>query len=490
MRRNEQAEYGQAILWVVVLALLTWAIFASGCTSPSPRPPVVVNPPVVVAPPELPPVVAPPPVVVTGRRGAVRVSGSALADADGEWNALGTTLFWALWGERHDADRLERNLAWAKTAGYDAIRVLAMVGAASWEDRVIDPAWSDYWRVVDALVARARRHGLRLQVTVFADAQVMMPTTAERNAFADAWAARVQREPGAFLYVETANEYWQNGFGSPEEVRALTLRLSRQTDVPVAASSPACGTHPEGTDAEWREELSRGAIDERERVRRIECANEWREMYGDGAADLMTFHFDRDVSKSDRAWRPVRQPWEMQYGAFQTGMRAYANSEPIGPQSSVAADDDPERLVMAAVVTWLSRGAAYVLHTGAGIRGGGVFDRARGRSANLWEVPQIEATVAALARVRAILPPLANCAPKNGHWTDAPMRVSNLDAVVRAYQTVCGDRFVATAMGMRSPVTLRLASGNAELRAYKWTGEPVDPGAAFSESVIVVGRWR
>ena len=75
------------------------------------------------------------------------------------------------------------------------------------------------------------------------------------------------------------------------------------------------------------------------------------------------------------------------------------------PQSSVAADDDPLRLTMYAGLTWLCGGAAFVLHTGAGVRGGGLEDRERSRVANIWQVAHIEQTLAGINTLRKLLPP-------------------------------------------------------------------------------------
>ena len=390
-----------------------------------PKTPRTVPAPVVTPPPiEQPtPVSVTPPLV--GRRGPVRLEGHAFADDDGPWLSLGTTLMWALWGERHDPDRLDLNLAFAAQRGVDYIRILSMVGAQpAWQDRVIDPQWPDYWQVVDRLVARAKRHGLRLQVTVFADAQVMMPRTADRERWAEAWAARVSREPERFILIETANEYWGNGIETAEDLRALTARINARTAVLTAPSATACGSMPEEVTsdaARW-------------------CVAEWMTLYsGVGVADLATPHFDRDDSKVDGLDRPIRQPWEMQFGPASIGVRAWVNNEPIGPQSSVAADDDPQRLAMAAAVTWLTGGAAYVYHTAGGIMGGNPFALARGRAANLWEVPRIEETMQAIAKIRAMLPKnLPNCSPKNAHWDDAPFSVDP-EQLVRAYQSICPD---------------------------------------------------
>lgn len=422
----------------------------------------------------------------TGRSGAVRLSGAAFADDDGVYLGWGSSLFWALWGERNDAKRLDRNLETLAEAGVDYVRVLGMVGSESWSDRRIDPMAPDYWAVVDRFLVRAGRHGLRVQVSVFADAQVMMPDAGDRARFVDAWADRAEREPERFQLLEAANEYWLNGIESAEELRDLAARLNRRTSVLVSASASACGTYPEGTPDDWAQELEAGTIDAGEVERRRACVDEWRTVYGAGAADLATPHFDRRVDTSDGYYRPVRQPWEMLFTL--DGRLRWANNEPIGPGASGASDDDPERLAMAAAVTWLSGGAGYVLHTGAGIRGGGAADMARGRASNIWEVSRIAETFAAIQRVRAMLPAnLPNCEPANAHWSTAPFSV-DAATVVRAYQSVCPDgTFVALPFGIAGEAVL-VARRPVEVdgRQIPAGGELRVPGP----SRVIVGRVR
>jgi hypothetical protein len=442
----------------LVAALASLAIACSAFTPVPvpPTPPPVVTPPIVEPPIVEPPVIPPLPV---GRRGAVRLEGRAFADADGPWLATGTTLFWALWGERHDPERLEQNLAWLANEGGDYVRILGMVGTESWADRRIDPNDHDYWDLVRKLDARLERHGLRFQITVFADAQAMMPNKDARPGFLDRWVHYANAHPHRVTMIEIANEYWQNGLDL-EELVTLTKRANAATSVLVASSAPGCGTFPEG-----------------ETPDAIACRAEWAAL--GAVSDLMGPHFDRDISKADGVWRPVRQPWEM---LFTPPARAYINNEPIGPQSSVAADDGPGRMMMAAAVTWLTGGAAYTLHTGAGIRGGGQFDRDRGRSANLWEVPRISDTWSALRAVRTLLPPtLPNCAAKNAHWGDAPLSVDP-DTLVRAYQAVCPDgTIVALPFGVRDSGTVLTTRVPLELNGRTFAaGEsiPINTSAA------------
>jgi hypothetical protein len=374
--------------------------------------------------------VAPP---AAAGNGVVRLEGRALADDDGPFLALGATLFWALWGEAHAPDVLDANLRWLAERGVDYVRVLGMVGAESWADRRIDPAAPDYWRSVDGLVARATRHGLRLQVTLFADAQVMMPDRAARLRFVDAWAERVNARPDRFVLVEIANEAWQNGLRDVDELRALGARLQDRTHVLVALSSPV-GDGPFSP-----------------------CA-----MYAGARADLATMHYDRDV-KTMGPWGPVWQPWHWP-GRFDAECRGRlptaVNNEPIGPQSSVEQDANPTRLVMAYVTTFVAGNAAYVVHTGAGVRGGGASDRDAGRAANLWDVPGLDRALAGMAAAKRYLPSdLATWSRREPG--DAALPVGGLaDALAAgslagAFAATSGSRFIVVLLGLVHPVEIQ-----------------------------------
>lgn len=368
------------------------------------------------------------------RQGRVRLDGRVLRDDGGPFNALGATLFWAMWGEAHEPERLDANLQWLADRGVDYVRILGMVGADSWGDRRIDPASPGYWPAADRLLARLARHGLRAQLTLFADAQVMMPSRAARARFVDAWAAKANGQPERFILLEIANEHWQNGVADIAELRTLGRRLADKTDVLVALSSPLAGQA---------------------------CA-----MYAKSAADLATVHYPRDFSADD-PWRPVWQPWRWP-AEYETGCRGQlppaVNNEPIGPESSVFEDDDPRRLVMAYVATFVSQNAAYVLHTGAGIRAGGAGDRLVGRSANMWEVPQLDAALRGIAAARAYLPPdLANWRRHDVDEASHPVAefapAIDAGALRGAYAASSGGRFVAVVVGVRRPFDVRATRG-------------------------------
>jgi hypothetical protein len=364
----------------------------------------------------------------SGRReGRVTLAGRALADEGGPFLGLGVTLFWALWGEAHDPDRLDANLSWLAARGVDYVRILGMVGGESWSDRRIDPSADEYWPTVDRFLERLARHRLRAQVTLFAEADTMMPPRADRAAFVDRWAARLEQEPSRFVLVEVANEHYQNGLPEPAELRALGARLGERTDVLVALSAP-----------------SRGAA----------CA-----VYAGSAADVATIHYSRDVGDGN-PWLAVAEPWS--YPADYDGrcrgrLPVAVNNEPIGPASSVAEDADPLRLVLSYVTTFLAQNAAYVLHVGAGIRGGGERDRARGRLANLFDVTGLDETLEGIRAAKGYLPlDLPN-------WTRVDARDDRFpleglragvdrDDLHRAYAALSGDRFVLVVLGLNRSI--------------------------------------
>jgi hypothetical protein len=316
------------------------------------------------------------------RTGLVHADGRAVADDGGPFDAVGASLFWLAWGYKFDRARLEANLRTLAEAGVDYVRALGDVGPDGWTDRTIDPGWPDY----DAVIAGATdlaydRYGLRVQWTIFGGSR-HVPTPVARGRLVDRVAAMARARPQKIFAIEVANESWQNGFegeAGRREVRALGARVKAGVPNLVALSAPPNDT---------------GAA----------CA-----LYAGSRADVMTVHYDRDTSRGP--WAPVWQPWAWPASDLGPGTCAAPvppvvfNNEPIGPAASVNADDDPLRIATAVVTTFLAGNAAYVLHTGAGVRGGGAEDRERGRAANLADVPEARAIFGAIAAAKRHLPP-------------------------------------------------------------------------------------
>jgi hypothetical protein len=418
------------------------------------------------------------PLVPPTRHGGVVLNGRALADGGGPFLALGATLFWALWGEAHDPERLDANLAWLAGRGVHYVRILGMVGGESWSDRRIDPAAPDYWTIVDRFLARLGRHGLRSQVTIFAGAQAMMPDPGAREAFVDRWAARVNREPDRFVLVEIANEHYQNGLDDVLELRALGRRLADRTGVLVALSAPANGQA---------------------------CA-----VYAGSEADIATIHYPRDF-QIEGPWQVISRPWHYP-NEYDSGCRGAlpvaVNNEPIGPASSVASDSDPLRLVLAYVTTFLSQNAAYVAHAGAGIRGGGEADAVLGRRANLFEVAGLDAALRGMQAAQSYLPSdLPNWTREGAEGARFPLagleRGIERGDVKQAYAAVRQDRFVLVVLGLKRPlqVTARNSvvieiidpvSGTTVSRTAMHPGDPINleprPRDEWGDGMLLISR--
>jgi hypothetical protein len=397
-------------------------------------------------------------IAATPPAGKVRVSGSALADATGPQNWLGATLFWLGWAYKHDRARLEQNLQWLADHDVDYVRALGVVGGNEfWRERTIDPAWPDYAEVIAGATDLAYdKYGLRVQWTIFGGTE-LAPTPARRQPIVDAFAGMARgREEKIFLF-ETANEAWRVGFdaGAVSELRALGARLAAKVDVPVALTAPRSGE---------------------------ECG-----VYANSPVEVAAMHYSR--SHDNGPWGPVRKPWDWPR-AYDTSCRGQlprvvANNEPIGIDSSVNEESDPLRLALAYVTTFVAGNAAYVFHTGAGIRGG-VF-AGDDRKANLWEQDGIEESARALSRLRRTLPPGVagwrrhEASDEGAPFRDAAARVKE-GAALGIYSARGDRRFVAVVLDQKKPITLT-AAFPMNLRVL----DPVT-GALYREEKLSAGR--
>ncbi len=371
-----------------------------------------------------------------GRRGRVRLNDHSLEDDDGTFNALGATVMWAAWAYRNDQDKLRRNLAFLASHGFHYVRVLGVVGSTDeedyWDGREIDWRWSDYEEVIAGLTDLAYdEYGLRVEWTLIGDGQLNIPEESDRYGLVDTFVAMSQGREEKIIHFEIANEAWQNGFeGSSgnRQLRELTAYLRARTEILVAASAPP------GHECEDIQEVYEGDI-----------------------ADLATIHFDRDTSKTEGSWRPVRQPWELEYCE---DVPVGSNNEPIGPGSSVDTEEEPIRLVAGAITTYVSNLPLYVFHSTAGVRG----------DTELYDMSGVDA----FARMAEFVPgDLASWDRRNAYWSDSPFVVYARDAsgrqhadtmwvdlddpvggVVRAYAGVSGDRFFVHPIGIMGEVLI------------------------------------
>jgi len=375
----------------------------------------------------------------TGRTGRVTLAGRAFADGAGPWCVLGASYFPLVWLARHDLERGWKNLQWLAAHGLDFVRAFADVGGPTWGDRTIDASDPHWSRDVATAADLAHTCGLRVVWTLFAGPFLAHQPSWYRSitaVFASAIATRLD----SVQAVEIRNETQGLDDSTMRDCARIVTELL--PGVPVAL----CGTPEKG--------LS--------------------DLYRGSAATLATVHWDR--AYGERGWRPVRQPWG--YYDLPSMPVAHLNNEPIGIDSSIAAESDPAKLAAAALTGWISGEAGYVLHHGAGIRAGGQADLERGRKANVWEQPTLEPALALITSARALLPADLPNWDRHGHaWPSHPLDIHSAvgDAVEagepgcnRCYGATSGDRAVVLVAGIRD--RFRASSKAGAFTVYRPVG--------------------
>jgi hypothetical protein len=373
------------------------------------------------------------------RSGRVRLEGHSLADDRGCFLGLGVSHFTSLWRCKFDRPRLEADLEFLSKQGFNYYRMFSMVGYhPSWSGREISPvsfanqdgkrveAWPDYWQQLRELIDLAfDRYGMRTEITVFADAQLMPDKRERLDHMRKLLAEVVPGREHKIIMIEVANEAWQNGFPGDEgvaDLREFAAFLSGKTDILVAISS----------NHDWPE---------------LRSLLGFEQIYKDSSADIATWHFSRD-RRIDEGWGPVVDCWP--YGD-RPGFLPVSSNEPIGPGSSVNVETEPIRLVMAAAFAYSAKLPMYVFHCGAGTYGKTRFE----------DMPGIKC----FGPILRLLPgDLANWERNDGKEPRAPFTVfagdepdryrpelkSATDGCVRNTGNRKGDRFVCVPIGIRS----------------------------------------
>lgn len=400
------------------------------------------------------------PVEAAGREGRVQVVDHSLVDEEGPFLGLGVSYFTALWRYRNDRGRLESDLAFLSAQGFNYTRVLSMVGwFGAWEGQEVAPvsftsregkkveAWADYWRLLSGLVDLTYdRYGMRTQITIFADAQ-MMPRKADRIEHMRRLLKEVVKgREHKIILLEVANEAWQNGFPGDEgtaDLREFTRFLAERTDVLIATTS-----NHEGS---------------------------FESLYRNSAADIATWHFSRD-RRADGGWRPVIDCRRL---AQVPGCPPVSSNEPIGPGSSVASESDPLRLVTAAAYAYASRLPMYVFHSEAGVFGRSRFE----------DTPAVDA----YRHFARILPPdLAGWPTRDSSDPESPIDANGCLTMACSMR---GERIVCVPVGIgpegltltsRRPMYLRAVDLLAGEQLQSFQFKPGKPTTLRHESAALV----
>ncbi|GEM_PF-2021507 len=290
-------------------------------------------------------------------QGLVRVQANSLTDDTGAFLGLGTTYMTAMWQARNNRELLRSDLRFFRQNGINYIRILAQVGGDYWrgldiaplEQRNSDgivPAWSDWTAQLQDLLDIVFEEGLRTEITIFGSAGDLTGGAGARQQVVEMVLSAIVGREHKVLMLEVANEGWQTGFPDAAgllEMQSLGSLIAGATDVPVAITS----NHGVNTLAET---------------------------YAGTNADIATWHFSRDLGE-DNGWGPVHATW---FADAVPGVPPVSSNEPIGPGSSVASEERPIRLVMAAAFAWVAKLPMYVFHTSAGVRHSQTFESMAG----------------------------------------------------------------------------------------------------------------
>jgi hypothetical protein len=366
-------------------------------------------------------------------RGRVRLAGRVLRDDRGPFLGLGATLFWSVWGYQNDRARLIQHLQLLNRHGFEFVRVLGTVAGSSWQDRAADPRMAGYDAAIAGVTDLAFEHGLRVGWTVFGDT-VATPSPAARQALIGRFLAMSKGREDKILFIEVANEGWQNGFEARlGELQELGRSLNNRTDILVTLTTPPPP---------------------------LQCGKTLRSLYGPGAADFLTLHFDRALDSADGRWGPVRQPlkWPDVFASCRAGLpEVAANGEPVGPQSSVASEGNPVHILTGAAVSFAAGLPIYVWHTGPGVRGGGKSDLALKRAANLGDLPRVQEMLDGFVALKRRLPPdLPAWTRVDVRAADSPLRLDPADGhkVVDVAAAQNGKVMILVLFGLRDTTTL------------------------------------
>jgi hypothetical protein len=408
------------------------------------------------------------------RSGLVRANGRQMVDDGGAWFPFGLTEFPSVWLMTNEEDRARTRYGWTRDHGFDFSRNFGEVGGSSWADRVINPDDADYAdRLARTFDVQYGEFGIRSGFTMFGGGATTNYEGAARK-MVDVIRGREE----SILYVEVSNE--ENG---PDRATIRRIVQMVRATFPSMLVASTRITY-DSVDNRWIDDLD--------------------------VANFVTMHTDRD--RGDEDWRQVKQPWDA--GGFKVGGSC---NEPPGPESSVAVLTDPLRLAMLRANSAMCGLPCFVFHQGAGIRAGGAADRAymrpdgvRGRSADFWEIDNVEAIVDALRHACDAMPLDApNWQKVNGHWRPPlPTHPLPADAIwpdgadhglVRTYGAISGGDFVSLPFGIKRYVDLTAErpshvdfydpmSGALAFARDLAQGETMRVDQAQGEAFVVVGR--
>ncbi|MDJ0841917.1 MAG: hypothetical protein QNK37_35770 [Acidobacteriota bacterium] len=320
--------------------------------------------------------------------GVVVLQDNVLQDDNGSFLGLGATYMLALRHFENDAvgnaasgysvpadSRLAKNLQVLKDNGFNYIRILSMVGShPTWGTLGFGPPGckevqqlNDYWVKLRNLIELVyNTYHMRVEITVFADAQDIMPSPVDREDHIEEIRLMIN-EIGSdgkdltekVILVEVANEGFKNGFGTgfayTTEGIAQLHRLADILNKGKSGAEPALANLIALSSPTDKDDLF----------------DVYKETHG--VVDIATFHFSRDSAND--FWFPVFDCLDAHSHLNKAGESTLtlklSSNEPIGPWLKRAnrKQEHPLKLAMGAMYAWSGNLPMWVFHCGAGVYG-------------------------------------------------------------------------------------------------------------------------
>lgn len=441
------------------------------------------------------PIVLPPPGQFPTRTGNVVIDGRGVKDEQGRFLAVGYTQMHGAAECAKDRAAFVEDNTLLHNNGISYLRQIAMLDGSH-----IDP---DPWiwgndqgagntsedRFIDAVNVAYDESGLRTFVTFWGGLK-NWNTQEKRKAALRSLLPRLVAIKHKTIGGEVTNEVWSTGwlrFATYADMRELAaiVRSAMGPGWPLAMSAPS------GVADDFKSDINAQFAEIRDMY------------YQNPVVNLTTLHFSREVKKIDKIWRVYRQPWDNRISVpapdqtqnvagflglppgTQLTTDASSDNEPIGVDSSGEQDDNPDRIVLGIVLSFVAGCGMRVLHDDHGVWRdwiNPVYIRAdRGVTARVGDVRNISLILSGIQGMVRLLPGDLPSWSRTRHG-DAPFlhpfspsfqRQSNgftqiwpdgytTHGVVRAYCAVRGNDFVCPLLGVKDHFDL-IAARNMKL---------------------------
>lgn len=173
--------------------------------------------------------------------GVIRIDRPAMRDEDGacwQWRGFTDFLLYLRWLQEGPSAAMEALIVERLALGANVLRVLGMVNSFA---HLWPQEHANYYTELPTFAAWLAERGIRCEFVVFADAQFIMPDAQQRREHlarvVHVLGATVEWEAAWNIFIEVANEPFQNLPGGDQEAVDLAAAVVGTTDVLIASGA-------------------------------------------------------------------------------------------------------------------------------------------------------------------------------------------------------------------------------------------------------------